>query len=178
MFRSAALVLAALVLGQSGFALLFAESPRSAAENHRSWDRRYLNPMGLAISADGKRAYVALSGANLLATVDLQSAEIIHRRQTGSHPQEVFRRDDTLYVADDQAEYLVIDLNTETAAREEPSHLPDGAVRRRAAVPVLLDKGGGNAGSAPGRRTRLEERAGWRRFWRGLPKSTPGDGSL
>jgi DNA-binding beta-propeller fold protein YncE len=146
MLRRIAVVTAVFTFGLSGVALLYAGSPQRSSERQAGPRRQYLNPMGVALSADGRRAYVALSRANVVATVDLETGKVMDRRETGPQPVEVRRDGGTLYVSDAKPEYLVIDLSTGRARREGSSRLPDGRSRPRAEVEVPFVKGEGSFG--------------------------------
>jgi YVTN family beta-propeller protein len=45
------------------------------------------HPVGVAISADGSRAYVALSAANVVAVVDLESRQVLNQIEVGRWPR-------------------------------------------------------------------------------------------
>jgi cytochrome c peroxidase len=127
MIRRAALAPAALVFILSGYGLLDANATQPTVDATAARGRIYLNPMGVALSADGRRAYVALGGVNVVATVDLASGQIVRRYDTGLHPREVYRDGSTLYVVDDESETLAIDLATGAATREGPRSKDDEA---------------------------------------------------
>ena len=46
-------------------------------------------PIGIAVARNGKRAYVALSGADVVAVIDLQRLEVIGRLPTGKEPDGI-----------------------------------------------------------------------------------------
>jgi DNA-binding beta-propeller fold protein YncE len=140
MIRRAALATAALTFCLSGIALIHAQAPRRNVQTPPFRDGAYLNPMGLALSADGRRAFVALNGVNVVAVVDLESGRILSRVETGTHPYEVRRTDATLYIGDDDPEYLILDIPTGKTQRGGSSRLPDGSVRQSAAVEIPLAK--------------------------------------
>src|SRR5262249_21498185 len=115
MIRPAALAVAALSFGLSAAVLLAADTSGRAVRRTLAERPPHPNPIGVAVSPDGKRAYVALNGTDELAEVDLESGEVLRRFKTGHHPHEVFRDGSILYVADDEPEYLRIDVaNGET----------------------------------------------------------------
>ncbi|HEY1381764.1 MAG TPA: cytochrome c peroxidase, partial [Gemmataceae bacterium] len=146
MIRRAALAVAALSFGLSAAALLAADTSGRAARRPLADRRPHPDPIGVAVSSDGRRAYVALNGTDELAEVDLETGEVLRRFKTGHRPNEVFRDGSTLYVADDEPEFLRIDLANGETDRFGASRFPDGSVRKRAAVGIPLPDGRGSAG--------------------------------
>src|SRR5207247_7925481 len=91
--------------------------------------RGYLNPHGLALSADGRRAYVALSSAAAVAEVDLVTGRTLRRFDTGRHPREVRRDGAILTITDDGPGALLISLSSGDGRRlENGSAVPPGAL--------------------------------------------------
>src|SRR4051812_5184604 len=115
------LAAAALVFGLSATAFVRAgPSCYPHARGKRS-DQPYFNPMGVAVSPDGRRAYVALSGVGAVGEVDLANGQILRRFATDRRPTELFRDGAAIFVADDQPEYLRIDVGTGESRREGAS---------------------------------------------------------
>src|SRR5688500_1945776 len=80
MLRRALLATSLVAFAHTGAALLVAGSPRlKPSQAPPVADRRYLNPLGVALSADGLRAYVALSGVDEVAEVDLVKGRTLRR---------------------------------------------------------------------------------------------------
>ncbi len=136
MIRRAALAVAALTFGLSTAALLGADTQGRGGRRPRVDNRPYLNPVGVTITPNGRRAYVVLGGTDELAEVDLATGQVVSRTRTGRHPQELFRNGWTLLVADEEPQYLRIDLATGTTVREGASRFWDGSIRKRAAVEI------------------------------------------
>ena len=67
MVRRAILATTLVTFLHTGAAFILAESTPKAASTGATVRKRYLNPLGVALSADGRRAYVALSGIDTLA---------------------------------------------------------------------------------------------------------------
>src|SRR5689334_392475 len=112
MIRRAALATALVTFVHAGAALLVAGPPlRPPVLSPPPAPKRYLNPLGLALSADGLRAYVALSGADACAEVDLVTGRTLRRIETGRNPREVRRDGDTLTVTDDGPGVLLVSLS-------------------------------------------------------------------
>jgi len=115
------------------------------------------DPFGLAISPDGKRAYVSHSGNNMVSVIDLDeirklleestdeqlaiyanhlgisSRYVIGRISTGSNPKGLVLSPDgrTLYVAERLSDHVAV-INTETLALEDSIWL-EGPKRRTVA---------------------------------------------
>src|SRR5437016_3743945 len=49
----------------------------------------YLNPLGVAVDHQGDFAYVALSGADSVAVVDLRERAVVRHIPTGRRPREI-----------------------------------------------------------------------------------------
>jgi mono/diheme cytochrome c family protein len=126
MIRRAALATALVVFVHTGAALLLAGPPaRRPATPTPPAPKRYLNPLGLALSADGLRAYVALSGVDALAEVDLVTGRTLRRFETGRNPREVRRDGDTLTVTDDGPGTLLLSLSVGRPQRvDKASDIP------------------------------------------------------
>lgn len=134
------LAAAGVTFGLSATALVRA-GPSGHPHARSSWtDRAYLNPMGVAVSQDGRRAYVALSGVRAVAEVDLVTGQVLRRFPTDEHPTELFRDGSSILVADDHHEYLRIDTATGETRRGGVSRMADGSMRRRAAIEIPLTK--------------------------------------
>jgi hypothetical protein len=120
MIRRAVLATSLVAFAHTGAALLFAGPPQlKPVKAPPIADRRFLNPLGLALSSDGHRAYVALSGADVVAEVDLVTGRSLRRISTGQNPREVRRDGDTLTVNDDGPGALIISLRSGRSQRVE-----------------------------------------------------------
>lgn len=78
-------------------------------------------PRGLVASPDGKRLYVAVSGANVIAIVDIPSRKVMRTLKSGPDPETVAISPDekVAYVAnEDDALLTVIDIPTGRTVRE------------------------------------------------------------
>lgn len=78
---------------------------------------RYLNPLGIALDPDGRRAYVALNGADAIAEVDLVAGYVLRRIPCGKSPRAVAYHLGALCVLDDEPNALVIAPGQETGRR-------------------------------------------------------------
>jgi cytochrome c peroxidase len=137
MMRRALLVTSVVAFVHTGAALLMAGPFRSkSAQAPPVVDQRYLNPLGAALSADGLRAYVALSGVDEVAEVDLVSGRTLTRVPTGKRPRDVRRDGAVLTVTDDGPGVLLISLLTGQSQRVEQA--PSGAERVAPAVTVEI----------------------------------------
>src|SRR5205807_1493634 len=83
----------------------------------------YKSPLGLALSDDGRFAYVALHTAGALAFVDLQEGKVLAEVAVGKDPYDVALHQGTAYVSCEGDDTLVL---VDVATRR---------VRRRLAVP-------------------------------------------
>src|SRR2546423_1298965 len=89
-------------------ALLAPASPPTSTEQPR-----YKSPLGLAVDASGRYAYVALHTANALAVVDLPTGKVVREIAVGRKPYDVALHEGVAYVtceADDTV--VAIDLKT------------------------------------------------------------------
>jgi YVTN family beta-propeller protein len=58
-------------------------------------------PSGMAFSADGSKAYVALNGANTLAVIDTATDEVVNQIPVGNAPRQVVIDGNTAYVSNE-----------------------------------------------------------------------------
>jgi mono/diheme cytochrome c family protein/DNA-binding beta-propeller fold protein YncE len=110
MIRRAILATTLVTFLHTGAALILAGPSPNAVSAGPSARKRYLNPIGVAVSADGRRAYVALSGVAAVGEVDLVTGRMLRRFDTGRHPREVRRDGAVLTVIDDEPGALLIAL--------------------------------------------------------------------
>jgi YVTN family beta-propeller protein len=87
---------------------------------------RYLNPLGVAVDPTGSCAFVALSGSNEVAVVDIAAGRIVRRIPTGQRPRAVVYHLGSLYVADNHADVLVIPAGEQSGRRVPRDSLPGG----------------------------------------------------
>src|SRR5690348_14761084 len=74
---------------------LGARAPGQPQEDPRP---RYRSPLGLAVDEHGRRAYVALHTAGVLAVVDLDAGRVIREVPVGRGPYDVARGGRLLWV--------------------------------------------------------------------------------
>jgi YVTN family beta-propeller protein len=101
-----------------------------------SWPRedrpsRYKSPLGLAVDEQGKRAYVALHTAGLLAVVDLEAGTVIREVPVGRGPYDVARGDGAIWVTCEAEDTLVAVAADDFTVRQR---IPIGRSPRRLAV--------------------------------------------
>src|SRR3954469_12549617 len=145
MIRQCLLAVIALTFCTSVASLIRAE-PAGVRGWRSGSGPRYLNPMGVALSPDGRRAYVALNGVRMVAEVELGTGQVLRQFETGDRPTEVFRDGGAIFVADVDADYLRIDLAAAESTRDGTSRLRDGRVRRRAAIELAMNDQTGSIG--------------------------------
>jgi cytochrome c peroxidase len=110
MIRRAILATTLVSFLHTGSVLLFA-GPSTRSFAPKLADRNgYLNPLGVALSSNGRSAYVALSGIAAVAEVDLVTGRTLRRFETGRRPRQVRRDETILTVIDDRPGALLIAL--------------------------------------------------------------------
>ncbi len=79
------------------------ELPEPPADGRPYYKARAINPGGIAVSADGKRAYVVLNAANTLGVVDLAAspAKLIAQIPVGNAPNSVVIHGKYAYVSNE-----------------------------------------------------------------------------
>ncbi len=82
---------------------LSVELPPPPADGRPYYKARAINPGGIAASADGKRAYVALNAANTLGVIDLSAspAKLIAQIPVGNAPNSVVIHGKYAYVSNE-----------------------------------------------------------------------------
>ena len=92
-----------VLLFVAGFGLH--ETPGVASPWSTEWSTsiRYLDPVALALSPDGKRLYVVCEGSDLVLEVDTQTRRVIGRVKVGRRPEGIAVSPDgkTLYVSNE-----------------------------------------------------------------------------
>jgi DNA-binding beta-propeller fold protein YncE len=91
----------------------------------------YRSPLGLAVDEQGRRAYVALHTAGVLAVVDLEAGRVIREVPVGAGPYDVVRGGDTLWVTCEADDTLVAVAADDFTIRQR---IPIGRSPRRLAV--------------------------------------------
>jgi mono/diheme cytochrome c family protein len=87
--------------------------PRPPLVKSRTMERpHYLNPCGVAVDYEGRLAYVALSGTNELAVVDIKLGEVIHRIPCPDKPTEVALCLETICVKTGSRQVVTINRRT------------------------------------------------------------------
>jgi DNA-binding beta-propeller fold protein YncE len=92
---------------------------------------RYRTPLGLAVDAEGRRAYVALNAAGVLAVVDLRAGKVLREIPVGSGPYDVALGRDTIWVTCEADDTLVAVAADNFTVRRR---IPIGQSPRRLAV--------------------------------------------
>ena len=83
----------------------------------------YKSPLGLALSDDGRFAYVALHTAGGLAIVDLQEGKVLAEVAVGKEPYDVALHQGTAYVTCEGDDTLVlVDVATRRVRRRLAVH--------------------------------------------------------
>lgn len=79
------------------------ELPGPPADGRPYHNAKSINPGGIAVSADGKRAYVALNAANTLGVIDLAAspAKLIAQIPVGNAPNSVVTHGKFAYVSNE-----------------------------------------------------------------------------
>jgi YVTN family beta-propeller protein len=77
--------------------------PEPPADGRPYHNAKAINPGGIALSADGKRAYVALNAANTLGVIDLTTspAKLIAQIPVGNAPNSVLLRGNYAYISNE-----------------------------------------------------------------------------
>ncbi len=77
--------------------------PEPPADGRLYHNAKAINPGGIALSADGKRAYVALNAANTLGVIDLAAspARLIAQIPVGNAPNSVLLRGNYAYISNE-----------------------------------------------------------------------------
>jgi YVTN family beta-propeller protein len=75
--------------------------PTPPADGRTYHNAKAINPGGIAFSADGKRAYVALNAANTLGVIDLATAKLIAQIPVGNAPNSVMVHGNFAYVSNE-----------------------------------------------------------------------------
>src|SRR5579884_3880106 len=92
---------------------------------------RYRTPLGLAVDAEGRRAYVALNAAGALAVVDLRAGKVLREVPVGGGPYDVALGRDTVWVTCEADDTLVAVAADDFTVRQR---IPIGQSPRRLAV--------------------------------------------
>src|SRR5262249_38045148 len=66
------------------------------------------SPLGLAVTHDGRYAYVALHTADVVAVVDLAAGQVLHEVAVGRRPYDVGLHGDSLFVTCEADDTLVV----------------------------------------------------------------------
>jgi YVTN family beta-propeller protein len=79
------------------------DAPDRADANRPYFNAKSINPGGIALSADGRRAYVALNAANTLGVIDLTGprAKLVAQIPVGNAPNSVVIRGNHAYVSNE-----------------------------------------------------------------------------
>src|SRR5262249_14132195 len=78
------------------------------------------SPLGLAVTHDGRLAYVALHGADAVAVVDLVAGRVLREIAVGRQPHDVALHDDILFVTCTADDTLVtLDLPGRSVIRRQ-----------------------------------------------------------
>jgi YVTN family beta-propeller protein len=77
--------------------------PGPPADGRHYFDAKNINPGGIALSADGRRAYVVLNAANMLGVIDLSGSEakLIAQISVGNAPNSVVVHGHYAYVSNE-----------------------------------------------------------------------------
>src|SRR5262245_43285574 len=67
----------------------------------------FKGPLGLAVDADGRRAFVALHDAGAVAVVDLQAGRVLREVAVGRGPYDVAAVGDELFVTCERDDEMV-----------------------------------------------------------------------
>jgi hypothetical protein len=126
-----ALLISALTFALTANALghFFQQPQRSRGVPLLPAPKQYLNPLAVAIDADGRRAYVALHRAAAVAEVDLESGVVVRRIPCGQHPRGIAYYQGSVCVADDEKDALLITAGKSDGRRVPYSQLPDDLTR-------------------------------------------------
>src|SRR4051794_15689328 len=89
----------------------------------------YKRPLGVAVDADGARAYVALHTAGAVAVVDLRAGKVLREIAVGKGPYDAALAGKALFVSCEQDDALVrIDLDRQAVSGRWPTgQAPRGA---------------------------------------------------
>lgn len=140
MFRRAILATCLATFAATGTAFVRAGLPAKPPKSPPKSERQYYNPLGVALSADGRRAYIALNGANAIAEVDLASGRTLRRIPTGNHPREVSHHGSGLTVTDDEPGLLSISLLTGRSFRLDGAPPDPKTMRRNPSLKISVAK--------------------------------------
>lgn len=140
MIRRAVLATTLVTFLHTGTALILAGPTPNVASAGESARKRYLNPLGVALSADGRRAYVALSGIDRLAEVDLPLGFTVRRFATGRNPREVGRDGAVLTVIDDGPGALRVSLTSVLSQRVQLAPADLAANNRAASAEIPANR--------------------------------------
>jgi hypothetical protein len=110
--------------------LLLAWRPSPALPEPPAGRPAYKSPLGVAVDADGSRAYVALHTAGAVAVVDLRAGKVLREVAVGNGPHDVALAGDALFVTCEQDDTLVrIDVGRQAVTGRWPTgQAPRGAV--------------------------------------------------
>ena len=102
------------------------ELPGPPTDGRPYYNAKSINPGGIAVSADGKRAYVALNVANTLGVIDLEAspAKLIAQIPVGNAPNSVVIRGKYAYISNEGGR---------PATREDFTNYSDG-------TPIVVDR--------------------------------------
>src|SRR5262245_23477402 len=90
----------------------------------------FKNPLGLAVDADGRLAYVALQAAGRVAVVDLREGKVLREIPVGKGPYDVSLHERRLLVSCEDDDCVVqIDLDANAVTKRWPvNQAPSGIV--------------------------------------------------
>ncbi|MDR3723180.1 MAG: hypothetical protein P4K83_01655 [Terracidiphilus sp.] len=75
--------------------------PEPPADGRPYHNAKSINPGGIALSADGKRAYVALNAANTLGVIDIAQGRLIAQIPVGNAPNSIVLQNQYAYVSNE-----------------------------------------------------------------------------
>jgi YVTN family beta-propeller protein len=82
---------------------------------------RFKSPLGLAVDAEGRRAYVALHTADALAVVDLKTGRVLKEIPLGQQADEVFLGSENVYVTcDDNRQAITVSREGHVVVNRSP----------------------------------------------------------
>ncbi len=113
-FGSLLLMLVVALPWQRSLAVASQGAPKTSAVNS-TWGTKYLSPVALKLSPDGRRLYVVCEGDDSVLAVDTKTRQVLARLRVGHRPKGIAISPDgkSLYVSDEESD-AVTEIDAET----------------------------------------------------------------